>query len=82
MDELHHGSRELSLGPYIRATYIKEHRKLRDAAVAARDHDEATVLTEGGREIAAIVPVEVFEFYQRAMRGELSIPGRAVPGGT
>lgn len=76
------GSNDLPLNLYINSVSTPEHRQLRDAAVAARDSDRTTVLSEGGTPIAAIVPLQVLAHYEKASRGILTVPELRGQGGT
>jgi methyl coenzyme M reductase beta subunit len=49
--------------------YAEEWReRLQDAIGNASDQDRSTRLLEDGKPVAAIVPIEVLEFYERAMQ--------------
>ena len=50
---------ELDLQVYIYSISTPEHRALRNAVEDAASSGQVTWLTEGGRRVAAIVPVEV-----------------------
>jgi prevent-host-death family protein len=40
---------------------------LADVIDNAADQDRATVLTENGKPVAAVVPIDVLEFYERSL---------------
>lgn len=53
--------RELDVGPLLNDPRLADAIALRDAIDLASDQDTTTWLTDGGKRIAAIVPVDVAE---------------------
>lgn len=64
---------ELDIGRYCSDAELDD---LGDAIDNASDQDRATWLVSEGKRIAAIVPVEVLEFYQAATDPRVTAVGR------
>lgn len=70
------GSQDLDISDFGRIDAEAAMEKLHDTIDSASDQDRITWLTEAGKRIAAVVPVEVAEYYEQMLAGTLAVAGR------